>query len=281
VSTLRDLIALLRPGQWAKNLVVLLPVLDPALQHWNTVGRAGVAVLAFTLASALIYVMNDIADRKRDRAHVTKRERPIASGRLSPWTAAAGGAALAAVLAAIVTRGSVTDWWPLLAYLALNVAYSTVLKHVPLIDLFTVATGFVLRLIQGYTAIHLRPSGWLTLCVLSVCLVLVLGKRRHELGAADSRHRPALAGYNVHFVDQLLVLTAAVTLITYQLYVNTLSPTALLTAPCALFAMFRYLQVVLVKADGGNPVRTLLRDRVMLGNAVVWILLIEGGFVGG
>lgn len=275
-----DLLALVRPGQWPKNLVALLPLLDPALLQWGNLGRAGLAVLAFILASAAVYVTNDIADRERDRAHLTKRLRPIASGRISPWTAGVLAALLAVALAALI-GGAVANWWPLLVYLVVNVAYSFLLKHVPLVDLFAVASGFVLRLVQGYVAVDSPPSAWLTLCVLGVCLLLVLGKRRHELRAGGAEHRPSLAGYNEHLVDQLLVLTAAITLITYQLYVYTFSAGALFTVPFALFALFRYLQVVLVNAGGGSPVRVLLRDRVMLVNAALWLLIYEGGLLHG
>ena len=259
---------------------MLLPLLDPALLGWSNLGRVALAVLAFTLASAAVYVINDIADRERDRVHLTKRERPIASGRVSLLTA---GVVVVLLFAAELTviGSAVNLWWPLLAYLAVNVAYSFLLKHVPLVDLFTVAFGFVLRLVQGYVVLSAPPSGWLTICVLGVCLLLVLGKRRHELKAGGAEHRPSLAGYNENLLDQLLVLTAAITLITYQLFVYTFSVTALLTVPFALFALFRYLQVVLVNAGGGSPVRVLLRDRVMLINAVLWLLVYEGGLLHG
>ncbi|BCJ50808.1 hypothetical protein Asp14428_22830 [Actinoplanes sp. NBRC 14428] len=231
---------------------MVLPLLDPALLGWRHAGRAGIAVLAFILASAVVYVANDIADRGRDRAHPTKRDRPIAAGRVSPWAAGALAVSLAAVLAAVVGP-AMTEWWPLLAYLVVNAAYSFVLKHVPLVDLFVVALGFVLRLAQGYEAVGSPSSGWLTLCVLAVCLLLILGKRRHELRAGGVAHRPALAGYNESLLDHLLVLTAALALITYQLYVYTFSAAALFTVPFALFALFRYLQVVLVNAGAAVP----------------------------
>ncbi len=279
-SLARDLFTLLRPGQWPKNLVVLLALLDPALMHWRAVGRAGVAMVAFVLAAAAVYVLNDIADRERDRADLTKRHRPIAAGRVTPRTAALLGMLLLAVLAVIIGDAVIT-WWPLLVYLPLNIAYSFALKHVPLVDLFVVACGFVLRLLQGYTSVGARPSGWLVLCVLSVCLLLVLGKRRHELLAGGVAHRPSLTGYNQQLVDQLLVLTAAATLVTYLAYAATVSPTGLLTAPCALFALFRYLQVVFVDSGGGNPVTVLLRDRVLLVNGGLWLLLLEGGLLHG
>jgi decaprenyl-phosphate phosphoribosyltransferase len=260
--------------------VALLPLLDVKLWGWPNLRHVATAVLGFILASALVYVLNDIADRDRDRLHVTKRLRPIASGRVTPWQA--GGLALMLLAGlALVIGPDVASWWPLLTYLVVNLAYSFFLKHVPLLDLFAVAVGFVLRLVQGYTAIDASPSGWLTLCVLSVCLLLILGKRRHELRVAGAAHRPALAGYNEHLLDQLLGLTAASALITYQLYASSFSGTALLTAPFALFALFRYLQVVLVHSAGGSPVRVLLRDGVMLGNAGLWLLVLEGGSLHG
>ncbi|WP_123602120.1 UbiA prenyltransferase family protein [Micromonospora sp. Llam0] len=274
-SLARDLFVLLRPGQWPKNLVVLLALLDPALMDWRAAGRLGVAVGAFVIAASAVYVLNDIADRERDRASRTKRHRPIAAGRVTPRTAALLGVLLLGVLAVIV-GDALTTWWPLLVYLPLNLAYSFGLKHVPLVDLFVVAAGFVLRLVQGYTTVGARPPGWLVLCVLSVCLLLVLGKRRHELLAGEAAHRPSLAGYNQHLVDALLVLTAAATLVTYLAYAATVSATGLLTVPCALFALFRYLQVVFVDSGGGNPVSVLLRDRVLLVNAALWLLLLEG-----
>lgn len=256
--------------------MAVLPLLDADLWSWPHLRTVAAAVLGFTLASALVYVLNDIADRERDRAHHRKRLRPIASGRVTPWQAGALAALLLAGLVLLVAT-DVRSWWPLLTYLVVNVAYSFFLKHVPLLDLFAVAVGFVLRLVQGYTAVDAPPSGWLTLCVLSVCLLLILGKRRHELRVAGAVHRPALVGYTEHLLDQLLGLTAASALITYQLHASGVSRTALLTAPFALFALFRYLQIVLVHAGGGSPVRVLLRDGVMLANAGLWLLVLEGG----
>jgi decaprenyl-phosphate phosphoribosyltransferase len=281
----RDLFILLRPGQWPKNLVILLALLDPALMNsalldWRTAGRLAVAVLAFILAAGAVYVLNDIADRERDRVSPAKRHRPVAAGRVTPRTAAVVGVLLLVALAVIV-GDALTIWWPLLVYLPLNIAYSFALKHVPLVDLFVVASGFVLRLVQGYVAVGAGPSAWLVLCVLSACLLLVLGKRRHELLSTGSAHRPSLAGYNQHLVDQLLVLTAAATLVTYLAYAATVSPTGLLTVPFAMFALFRYLQVVFVDSGGGNPVAVLLRDRALLVNAGLWLLLLEGSLLHG
>lgn len=271
------LLRLLRPGQWPKNLMVVpLPLL---VAGWNPSSalRVALATCAFIVASSLVYVVNDIADRKRDRLHPVKRHRAIASGQVSVTAAVLFATVLTAPLSALVMVLSLGDAWPVLAYLGLNAAYSWKLKHLPLLDVFTVATGFVLRLLGGYEAAGVPVAGWLVLCVLALCLVLILGKRRHELATGGSGHRPALSGYSANFLDHVLVLCSVMTVVTYLLFLRTetfFGPAALLTAPCALFALFRYLQIVIVQSQGGNPVRILLRDPVMVANSAVWLALI-------
>ena len=283
---LRDLAALVRPGQWPKNLVVLVPLLEALQPTVGALTRAALAVALFTIASAMVYVGNDLADAERDRAHPVKRLRPIASGRIGRARAVAclaglamlAGLAVAALPIAAAQMPAVV--WPVAVYLLINVGYTAGLKHVPLIDVFTVACGFVLRLILGYLVLGRAVQPWLAVCVLGVCLLLVLGKRRHEMHAGGLAHRPALAGYTVAYLDQLLVLCAATTLLSYLLYARSFGVAAMLTAPCALFCLFRYLQIVLVQADGGNPSRLLLRDPMILATGVLWIALFEGGVHG-
>ncbi|MFD4906400.1 UbiA prenyltransferase family protein [Kitasatospora purpeofusca] len=270
-------LALLRPGQWPKNiLVVPLPLLGADLA-WDTTARIAVAVGAFVLASSLVYVVNDLADVERDRRHPVKRHRPLASGRVAPRTAVVLALLLAALLAPVLAAAGPGVAAPVLLYLGVNAAYSWRLKHLPLLDVFVVATGFVLRLLGGYGASGRPLSAWLVLTVLTLCLVLIVGKRRHELGVAGSGHRPALVGYSAHFLDLVLVLCSGLTVVGYLLYLRTESgyeTGALLTAPLALFALFRYLQIVVVHAEGGNPVHTLLRDRAMLATAALWAALL-------
>ncbi|GGZ31299.1 decaprenyl-phosphate phosphoribosyltransferase [Streptomyces inusitatus] len=267
-------LALVRPGQWPKNLLVVpLPLLG-ATARWDTTVTVALATAAFVLASSLVYIVNDIADVERDRRHPVKRHRPLASGRLRTRTALALGALLAALLTwALIALGPAGSW-PVLGYLALNAAYSWRLKHLPLLDVFTVAGGFVLRLLGGYAASGRPVAGWLVLTVLTLCLLLILGKRRHELGVSGTGHRPALAGYSAHFLDLVLVLCAALTTVGYLLHLRLESGltavAAPLTAPCALFALFRYLQIVTVRSGGGDPVRTLLLDRAMVAAFALW-----------
>ncbi|MFF8374509.1 UbiA prenyltransferase family protein [Streptomyces sp. NPDC015661] len=281
---LADLTALVRPGQWTKNLVVVpLGLLGAPHLDGGALGGTLAAIAVFTLASALIYLVNDIGDRDRDRRHPEKRHRPIAAGRIGVGTAVAFAAGLALLLAATVGLTVATgatapaDWWPVAAYVALNAAYSRGLKHVPLLDVFIVALGFVLRLAQGCLASGNPVPSWLALGVFTLCLLLILGKRRHEMAVGGVLHRPALRGYTVGFLDQLLGFTAVLAAVSYVLHVQA-SPVfgthaplvAVLTAPFALFGLARYLQLIVVDAGGGNPSRALFADRMTVTNALLW-----------
>ncbi|MEO3780180.1 UbiA prenyltransferase family protein [Micromonospora sp. B11E3] len=274
------LAVLLRPGQWPKNVLVV-PVALLTAGAWTpaTLARLGWAVLAFTLASALVYVVNDVVDRDRDRRHPVKRHRPVASGLVPVPVAWAVAVGLAGLLAATVARAPGL-FWPLWLYLGLNVAYSLRLKQVPLVDVFTLAAGFVLRALQGYAVTGLAVSGWLLTCVFAICLVLALGKRRHEIMVAGAEHRPALVGYTVHLIDNLVLLNAAVAVTTYLLFLDSDAGATrygpLLSAPFAMFGISRYLQLLLVHRQGGDPTRILVRDRAMLVNALMWAAFVAG-----
>lgn len=273
----RHLITLTRPGHWIKNvLAVPLALVDAPAWTGSALLRTGWAVLAFTLASSLIYVVNDIADRRLDREHPVKRDRPIAAGLVplpAAWLLATG---LAGLLVTTVLAGPGMSWWPLAAYLALSAAYSRRLKHLPLLDICVIAAGFVLRVLQGYSAFDGVPSTLMLTAVFTGCLVLVLGKRRAELAAAGVSHRPALAGYNVLLADHLLGLNASLAAATFLLYLHTEAPidpyrpvVLTVVVPLGLLAAFRYLQSVLVLQLGGEPIRALLRDRMIVTSAVL------------
>ncbi|WP_103336538.1 UbiA prenyltransferase family protein [Amycolatopsis sp. CA-126428] len=282
----RDLLALVRPGQWPKSvLVVPLVLLHPAAWTWPRPAALAEAVVLFVLASSVVYIGNDLADARYDRGHPAKRHRPIASGRVPVGAAVALGAAL---LAALVVATAVTRpvlFAPLGAYIALNVAYSRRLKHVPVAEVFAVATGFALRVLAGYLATGVRPSGWLLLCVFLLCFLPVLGKRRRELDLPEPLRRPVLRGYPAAFLDQLLVLTAGLTVVPFLFFaLERWGPRADLVLaaalPPVLFGLLRYLHVVLVQAGGADPARGLLRDRVLLGTgAVVVVALATAGLL--
>jgi decaprenyl-phosphate phosphoribosyltransferase len=281
----RDLLALLRPVQWSKNVLVV-PLALLSAPRWTPamLQRLCWAIVVFSIAASLVYVVNDIGDRHRDRAHPEKLCRPIAAGRVGVRLAYGYVVVLAAVLAGAVLAGPRLALWPVGLYLVLNVAYSTGVRSIPLVDVFVVASGFVLRVVQGYLAIGYLAIGgpvspWLLICILSVCLLFCLGKRRHELIVAGTKQRPSLRGYTVAFADQLIVLSAGLTVTAYLLFLNqgVASGNAMLvTFPCALFALFRYLQVLVVDSGGGDPARALLHDRALMVTAALWVALLVG-----
>jgi len=275
---LAELLTLSRPYQWAKNpLAVALALVT--MPVWGTGTLLGIAWSTglFVLASVAVYVLNDVLDRHRDGLHPVKRHRPLASGRLRVSTALGFLAVVCALFAGGVVLVSPARCWPVLVYLGLNLAYSLRLKHIPLIDAFCVALGFVLRTLQGYTAVDVPASGWLLLTVFAVCLLFVFGKRRHELAQGNAAHRPALRGYTVPYLDHLTVMSATLATVGYLLCVRSdmalqdgTATLVLLTVPCAFFAVFRYLQLLVVGQGGADPVRTLSGDRLLVGSGLLW-----------
>ncbi|WP_405694628.1 UbiA prenyltransferase family protein [Streptomyces sp. NBC_01185] len=281
-------LVLLRPRQWIKNIFVLVVplALDPAalLRH---PGKAAAAVVAFTAASAAVYVLNDWLDRERDRLHPVKRHRPLAGGRIGPVGAALLGLTCLAttVVSAAFLPGAAQA--AIAGYGVINLAYCLALKHHALVDVSLVASGFVLRAVAGCVAVAAPFNPPLIICVYCTCLLLSLGKRRHELAAADllgqaSAQRPALAGYSVPLLDQLMTLLLAATLISYEMFV--LSAThphaavlAVATVPFAVFAVCRYVQMVAVRSSGGEPGRDVLTDVPLVINAVLWLACLAAG----
>lgn len=279
-----DLVRLARPDHWPKNvLVVSVPLLDPL--SWNPAALASLsgAVVAFTLASVLVYVLNDLVDRRRDAGNPSRWHRPIASGRLSPRAAVLFATAVAALLVGVLAVQRMAAVWPVVTYLVLNLAYSLGLKHVPPLDVFLVATGFVLRVVCGYLATGVTIPGWLLTTVFTLCLLLTLGKRRQELHSTGGGHRPALRGYTIPLTEQLMQLSATLTAGSYLLYLRNDAPlgtyasiAAVLLTPMAVFGLFRYLQLVLVHHAGGSPVRILVRDPALVANTLLWAALSGG-----
>jgi 4-hydroxybenzoate polyprenyltransferase len=271
----------LRPGQWVKNgFVFAALIFSRSLIDWHRNLRVSLAALLFCLASSGAYLLNDILDAPEDRNHPLKRLRPVASGRLTVRTAA--------LVAALLAFGSLAGAWALdqtlffvlISYAGLNLLYSWLLKRVMLLDVFVVAAGFVFRVIAGAVVIHVEFSSWLIVCTTLVALFLALSKRRHELvvlGESASNHRAILAEYSPYFLDQLIAIVTASTVMSYALY--TLSPDVRakfpgkrleLTIPFVLFGIFRYLYLVHQKEEGGNPARVLLTDPVLLSVVLIW-----------
>jgi 4-hydroxybenzoate polyprenyltransferase len=225
-----------------------------------------------------------VADRERDRAHPQKRLRSIASGVLPVGTAvvAAGCLAVASLGAAAALGGPFL--LTAVAYVVLFGLYSNWLKHLVIVDVLTVAAGFVLRAVAGALAVDVEISGWLLICTVLIALFLALGKRRHEyltLDAEAARHRPILAEYSAGLLDQMIAVVTASTVTAYALY--TMSPetvakfrTRLLpaTLPFVLYGIFRYLYLLYRRQLGGNPSELFLNDRALLVNAFLWVVAV-------
>ncbi|MGH7372896.1 MAG: decaprenyl-phosphate phosphoribosyltransferase [Candidatus Rokuibacteriota bacterium] len=272
----------LRPRQWSKNLFVFAGLIFSQSLFTPLVWPALGAFLIFCALSGAIYVFNDLADVEKDRVHPTKRNRPIASGALAAPTAAVLGVVLLVGSLVAAFRLSVPFGLVAAAYAILLVAYSLWLKHLVILDVLTVAAGFVLRAVAGAAAIAVEISGWLVICTILVALFLALGKRRHEyrtLRGDAAAHRPILAEYSESFLDQMVAVVTASTVTAYALY--TMSPetvakfhTRLLpvTLPFVLYGIFRYLYLLYRRELGGNPSDLLLNDRALLVNTVLWML---------
>jgi len=276
------LLASLRPREWVKNLFVFAgvifsqQVLTPLA--WTALG----AFAIFCGLSGAIYLFNDVADAERDRLHPSKRLRPIASGELSRTTAVIFGTLLLAGCLAAAFRIGASFGLVALGYAALLTAYSVWLKHVVILDVLTVAAGFVLRAVAGAVAVDAEISGWLLICTILIALFLALGKRRHEyrsLARDAAAHRPILAEYSESFLDQMISVVTASTVTAYALY--TMSPETVakfhtrllpLTLPFVLYGIFRYLYLLYRRDLGGNPSDLLVTDRALLFDALLWML---------
>jgi decaprenyl-phosphate phosphoribosyltransferase len=284
---LRDLILLARPMHWTKTLLVVpLALTNPAAWSRAALERVAWAIVVFILASMLVYLINDSVDRRLDRRHAIKRNRPLAAGRMSLPLVISYGLVITSGFGVLVFMAPHGASWPVLGYLLLNIVYTFGLKHLPLLDIGAVSAGFVLRSVQGYVAANIRIADWLLLSIFAGSLLLLLGKRRRELLEVGAAHRPSLRGYTVELTNHLLLLTGVLCLTSALAYLRTESPIAplgqaamLISAPFALYAVARYLQIVLVLEGGGDPVRTLLGDPALVVAVALWAIALGAFFV--
>jgi 4-hydroxybenzoate polyprenyltransferase len=275
------LLEAMRPRQWTKNLFVFAGVIfghrltDP----W-ALGTSIAAFLVFCVLSSGVYLINDLVDAERDRQHPTKRDRPIASGRLAPGVART--AAIGLLLVSLAWAWAIT--WPFavlaLIYVLLNLAYTLRLKHIVILDVLCIAIFFVLRAAAGAAAIDVTISHWLLICTILIALFIALSKRRHELVLLSNdagSHRASLMEYSPYLLDQMIAVVTASTLMAYILYtvdartVHEFGSDRLsYTIPFVIFGIFRYLYLVHQKGEGGNPDRIIVSDRQFLVNLLLW-----------
>jgi 4-hydroxybenzoate polyprenyltransferase len=282
-STAANLFISLRPEQWVKNLFVFAGLLfGGRLLDAESIAIASATFVFFCALSGSVYLFNDVADRDADRMHPLKSSRPIATGELPLRTAVIAAAFLGAgaIQAAALIRPSLGAIGG--AYLILLLIYSARLKHVVIVDVLTIAAGFVLRAVAGAVAVAVPISHWLLVCTTLLALFLALSKRRHELtllAEGATEHRRILTEYTPYLLDQMVGVVTASTLVAYAIYAT--SPETAerlgtdrlgLTIPFVLYGIFRYLYLVHQKRGGGSPATLLLTDRPLLACVALWVV---------
>jgi 4-hydroxybenzoate polyprenyltransferase len=279
---LRGLVVTMRPREWSKNLLVFSSLIfsksltDPTNLLLTVGGFA-----AFCAAASGVYVFNDLCDIHKDREHPLKKERPIASGHLNlnlARTAAVLLFAIAGIGAWLLNSAFAAV---VAIYIVTTLAYSLRLKHVVILDVIIIASGFVLRAISGAVLINVVASEWLVLCTSMVALLIGFGKRRHELALLEDaahNHRPSLGEYSIGFLDAIMNICAGAALLTYALYTKADETVArvgsqwmLATIPFVVYGIFRYLFLIHRRQAGGDPVHILFHDRPTLLNLLLWI----------
>ena len=279
---IRDLVRLGRPRDWVKNVFVLMPLpfaLGAGAQiDWTSflLGLAG-----FCLASSAVYAFNDAQDAERDRLHPEKRDRPVASGAVGVPAARAWSAALLTVSLGITAlSGHPAALSVTASYVILNLAYNLGAKHVPVVDVFLLASYYLLRVSLGCVLVDVVPSNWLLLCTGALALFLSLAKRRGDLVLGlDAGHRPVLDGYTRGFLSQAMVITAGMTLIAYALYcldAAVLVPgREFASLPLVVFVVLEYFRLVEVRDEGGSPVDLVLRSPLLLACGAAWVAIVS------
>lgn len=285
MQKLKAYLKLMRPHQWIKNGFVFTGLL---FSHaWNDGGlvvKVVAVAAAFSLISSGIYIINDIADRLSDSQHPKKRHRPIASGAVRPaeaWVLALMWIALALGLAWYSAGTKAAE--VLFLYMIMNLAYSFGLKHVVILDVFIIATGFMLRILAGTVGVGIEPSNWLLLTGMMFTLFLGFSKRRAEMAVLEGREgqkRKVLEHYDERMLDVMLASSSAAVVICYSLY--TMSPETIarhgtdkliVTTPLILYGLFRYLYLLYIHKAGEDHARELLRDRHLLVTVLLWLAM--------
>jgi 4-hydroxybenzoate polyprenyltransferase len=283
VDSLYLVVASMRPGQWSKNGFVFAALLfSKNLFHPVQAAMCLLAFIVFCLASGAVYLLNDLIDVEQDRKHPRKQSRPIASGALNPRI---GWFAFGIVLPLSLAAGCLVNLPFVLvlgAYLAIQIAYCTFLKRIVILDVFSIATGFFLRVAAGSAAIQVPMSRWLLICTIFISLFLALAKRRHELlllGAEAGNHRTVLRHYNVMFLDQMVSITTAGTIVSYALYTLSEETAAKfgtnrlwITVPIVFYGVSRYLYRAYQHRDGGRPEELVWKDKPLLACLAVYVV---------
>ena len=277
---LKDIFSSLRVKQWLKNAFVLAAlVFDRQLTNLPAVRSTLTGVIIFCFLSSSVYVFNDIFDISADQKHPVKKNRAIASGRISATNAILLGIILGAGSLLWASLISFNFFYICAIYLFMNLAYSKWLKHIPILDVMIIAAGFVLRVAAGVSLIEVeRFSPWLYVVTTLLALYIGFGKRRAELNLLAeeaNQHRTVFNGYTLAFLDQLITIVSATTIVSYSLYTfsapNLPSNHAMmLTIPFVVYGIFRYLYLIQVKQTGGAPEELVIKDHPLQITLVLW-----------
>ena len=276
-NIVKDLFYLLRPVHWVKNLLVVAPAFFGGIvfSSFENFFIAFLSFFSFSLASSAGYIFNDLFDIDNDKNHPAKKNRPIASGRILPGNALVLALFLLIVSIFIALKINNSFTIILLSYLVLTASYSLGLKNLVIIESLCIAGGFLLRIAGGAASSGLSISGWLMLTTLFLSLLLAFGKRRSELNMSleNKTFRKVLAKYDKVFLDYMLVVFAALSIITYSIYlINTSMGFILITIPLACFGVVRYVYLARKKSKG-DPIEALLKDYWLLACVIAWLII--------
>lgn len=272
LGEMQGLIKLVRPKQWVKNSFVFAPLIFAGeFLHPDSVYSTLLAAFLFCIAASAVYIVNDLKDIEKDRLHPEKsKKRPLASGQVSPQSA---------IILLILLYIVLISFWTVVPnviyvifiYLALNWAYTFKLKHEPVIEIFIVAFGFVLRVYAGAMALTVPVSHWMFITTLSISLYLASIKRRQELLQSGSQSRGVLAYYSVTLIDRFAEMSAVTAVVFYGLYVMEVQPKLVVTVPLVIFGLFRYWYIVETLKGGESPTDVIIQDKQILLTVLLWV----------
>ncbi|MBU0634025.1 MAG: decaprenyl-phosphate phosphoribosyltransferase [Candidatus Omnitrophica bacterium] len=273
----------MRPRQWVKNLFIFAALIfSQNLFNISLFIKTVSAGILFCLISSCAYIINDLTDKKDDKFHPFKSKRPLVSGELNNFHAIILVALLTPVVLTLSYKLNFNFFVAITAYFLLQLFYSFLLKHAVILDVFSLAFGFVLRVVAGALIIDVKISSWLLICTLLLTLFLALCKRRHELISLNEkavRHRKSLRYYSPHLLDQMISIVTASTFISYILYTRSQetiqkfqTEALIFTTPFVLYGIFRYLYLVYKEDGGGAPDNIFLTDKALLINSIFWLI---------
>ena len=281
---IKDYLKLFRIPQWIKNLFVFVPLLfSKNLFEQNYFITVFLGFIAFSLTSSIVYIINDIADVEADKQHPIKKLRPLPSGKLSRNKAIISAFFLAVLVVLLLLNFNYKFSLAIISYFVLNVFYSSILKNIVLLDIFSIATGFMLRILAGAFIINVFVSSWLILTTMFISLFLAIMKRQseirlnHEIGGHTSRK--VLSSYSLEFTNQMATVAASGVIICYALYTvanRTVSifgtERLIYTTPFVVFGIFRYMYLVYINKKGENTTEIMITDLQMIINVILYVI---------